>query len=107
MNLIEIIKPSVTWLFNGNAGRVYVEGKLKGSVSINSNGKTKVGAPVKSDERITVRQCMKCKQTLPFTEFAKNKTGFNGRHSSCRLCRNAAERARNAMKRKKMKGDML
>lgn len=39
------------------------------------------------------RECVRCHEAKPLTEFHKHKTGRSGHHSWCGVCANAAQKA--------------
>lgn len=100
MNLIEILHPTVSWIFNPKDGRIYVEG-VQRNQAFHSNGKSKAGAPVRTNPLEQTRTCTKCRVKMSLENFAVNKAGRNGRHASCKECRNKAERSRLAVKKQR------
>lgn len=42
---------------------------------------------------IMIKKCAKCKRDKPLSEFHKQPTGPMGRHSWCKVCANAAQKA--------------
>ena len=44
-------------------------------------------------EQILSKQCTKCKQTLPLSEFHKNRSTKDGLHSWCKSCEGAYQKA--------------
>ena len=55
-------------------------------------------------ERIISKRCSSCKQTKPLFEFPKCRSGKDGYHNQCKVCKNGGNRAYRQTKKGKEAG---
>lgn len=100
MNLMEIIRPTTSWLFDGKAGHVYIEGRKSKGVKINSAPPDKKKYYYETADHLhPTRKCSICGVEKVADEFSLSKIHKNGRRPECKACRNARERKRGMERR--------
>jgi hypothetical protein len=104
MNLVDILQPPVSWLFDPARGKVYIEGMPRNRVPKALSAGYKRREYELADEKEPYRTCRRCKETFEIAMFPKSNSSRGGRHTICRHCRNADARARDIERRRQRNG---
>lgn len=104
MNLIDILQPPVSWLFDPTQGKVYIEGVPRNRVPKALSAGYKRREYMLTDAEEPLRTCRRCGVTYDITNFTKSNSSRGGRHTICKPCRNADARARDIEKRRRQNG---